>query len=180
MRMKVAFFSVVVAVAILLLARLVGRMPADCDDVAEQLTSFELGNYAEPEDRAPVADKHRAVCRREGVTRDEAMCLDNARSRFAGARCVPRLFPDIEGADCKGAACLVSSVKQFAAQMCECGPGDRACADKVTAQMATWAQEIANARAGEPMEPMSQQDTEAMRDASTRYTECMTRVLAVQ
>ncbi|HEY0988570.1 MAG TPA: hypothetical protein VGD80_16005 [Kofleriaceae bacterium] len=178
--MKVVLFSVFVAVAILLLARLVGRMPADCDDVAEQLASFELGNYAEPEDRAPVADKHRAVCRREGVTRDEAVCLDKARSRFAGARCVPRLFPDIAMADCDGAACMAASVKQFATQMCACSPGDRACYDKVSGQMTTWAQEIANARAGEPMAPMSQQDTEAMRDASTRYTECMTRVLAVQ
>ena len=176
--MKVVFFSLIVAVAILLLARLVGRMPADCDDVAEQLTSFELGNYAEPEDRAPVADKHRAVCRREGVTRDEAVCLDNARSRFAGARCVPRLFPDIAMADCESAACMVPRLKQFAAEMCACV--DPACANKAIEQMTAWSQNMAKARAGEPMEPMSQQDTEAMRDASTRYTECMTRVLAVQ
>lgn len=178
--MKIVLVSVAVAVAILLLARLVGRMPADCDDVAEQLTSFELGNYAEAEERAPVVDRYRAVCMREGVNRDEGACLDKARSRFAGARCAPRLFPDIEVADCEGAACLVARLKQFAAQMCACGPANRPCADKVNEQMTAWGQQMASARGVLQQASVSEQDTEAMREIVIRYSECMTKAVTPQ
>src|SRR5262245_24806891 len=72
-----------------------GNLPADCGDVAEQLTSIELGNYAEPEDRAPVVDRYRAACVAQRVTRREAECLDAARERWTAARCVRRLFPEM-------------------------------------------------------------------------------------
>jgi hypothetical protein len=29
-----------------MVARLVGRMPANCDDIAEPLASYELGDYS--------------------------------------------------------------------------------------------------------------------------------------
>jgi len=176
--MKVLFVSVVVAVGILLLAHMVGRLPADCDDVAEQLTSFALGNYAELEDRAPVADGYRAVCRREGVTRDEGACIAMAKSRYAAARCAPRLFPDITV--CEGSACMLARMKQFAAQMCACGPGDRPCADKVNEQMTTWGKEMASAHAGERSPPISPEDIEVMTKITTRLSECMTKAYTMQ
>ena len=178
--MKVVIISVVIVVGILMLARLVGRMPANCDDVAEQLASFELGNYAEPEDRAPVVDRYRAVCKREGVTRDEGTCLDLAKSRYAAARCAPRLFPDIAVAGCEGSACLVARMKQFEAEMCACGPGNKPCADKVNAELTTWAQEAASAQSGQPRAPESPQDIQAMGEIAGRYTECMKKSVMAQ
>jgi hypothetical protein len=89
--MKIVLACLVVIVVVFGITRLVGRLPADCDEVAEQLASYELGNYAEPEDRAPVVDRYRAACKREGVTRSESTCLDKAKSKLDAARCVPRL-----------------------------------------------------------------------------------------
>src|SRR4051812_45288828 len=36
--------------------------PADCQVVADQLASLDLGNYAEPEERAPVVAKYKGQC----------------------------------------------------------------------------------------------------------------------
>jgi len=176
--MKIVLACLVVIVAVFGVTRLVGRLPADCDEIAEQLASYELGNYAEPEDRAPVVDRHRAVCQREGVSRDETTCLDKAKSKVAAARCVPRLFPDVELPDCVGAACYLPKLKQFTAQMCACRPGDKPCGDKVMEAMTTWTQEWAKlARElgnGQP-EPVAERDTQAMRETMTRFGECTTK-----
>jgi hypothetical protein len=69
--------------------------PADCREVAEQLASIELGNYAEPEVRAPVAARYKAACETALVSREEAQCLDKARDRWSAGRCVPRMFPEM-------------------------------------------------------------------------------------
>src|SRR5258706_3622174 len=58
---------------------------ADCAEVAEALTTGELGNYAEPEDRAPVVAKKRAECEAAHVTKDEAACLDKAKDKWEQA-----------------------------------------------------------------------------------------------
>jgi hypothetical protein len=71
-------------------------LPADCAPVAEILASSELGNYAEPEQRAPVIAKQRAACEAAHVTKDEGACLEKARDRWSQAACVPRLFPDVQ------------------------------------------------------------------------------------
>jgi hypothetical protein len=65
--------------------------PADCDAVAEQLASIDLGNYAEPEDRAPVVARYAAACAAALITRREAHCIDLARDRSSAALCVPRM-----------------------------------------------------------------------------------------
>jgi hypothetical protein len=89
--------------------------PADCPEVAEQLTSIELGNYAEPETRAPVVARYKAACDAAMVSRDEAQCLDKARDRWAAGRCVPRLFPEMASsstADCPAIAAKIRTATQ--------------------------------------------------------------------
>ena len=160
--------------------RLVGRLPANCDEVAEQLASYELGNYAEPEDRAPVVDKHRAICKREAVRRDEAACLDRARSKLAAARCVPQLFPDVQIPDCDGAGCYLLALNRLADQICACRAGDRPCTDQVHAAMMQWGQdwEKLAIEGSLRQEPMSETDIKAMQDIVMRYSACMTKALA--
>jgi hypothetical protein len=65
--------------------------PADCDAVAEQLASIDLGNYAEPEDRAPVIARYKAACAAALISREEAQCIDRARDRSSAALCAPRM-----------------------------------------------------------------------------------------
>lgn len=75
----------------------------DCQAVAETLTSFDLGNYAEPEQRAPVVATYKATCERATVTKDEASCIDKARDKWTASACAPRMFPELASsgtADC--------------------------------------------------------------------------------
>jgi len=178
--MKVVLVCLVVVAAVYGVARFVGRMPANCDDVAEQLASYELGNYAEPEDRAPVVAKHRAICKREGVSRDERACLEKTKSKLAAAHCVPRLFPDVELPDCADVACYLSKLGQFTKQMCACRPGDRLCADKINEAMTKWGQDSARLQSelGTPKQgAMSENDTRAFGDVMRRYSDCMVKAI---
>jgi hypothetical protein len=77
--------------------------PADCQAVAEQITSIELGNYAEPEARAPVVAKYKAACDAALVSKEESQCLDRARDKWSAGQCAPRMFPELastSSADC--------------------------------------------------------------------------------
>jgi hypothetical protein len=47
----------------------------DCVAIAAALTSLELGNYAEPEDRAPREAELAAACGASPLTADDAKCL---------------------------------------------------------------------------------------------------------
>ncbi len=81
--------------------------PADCTVVAETLASMDLGNYAEPEQRAPVVAKYRASCEQVRVSKEEATCLDAARDTWSAGQCVPRMFPEMAStstADCRQVA----------------------------------------------------------------------------
>src|ERR1043165_8492451 len=61
------------------LSTLCGRPPpADCKAVGETLASMELGNYAEPETRAPVVAKYQAACDKAFVTKEQGECIDKA------------------------------------------------------------------------------------------------------
>jgi hypothetical protein len=51
---------------------------ADCTLIAQTLTSLELGNYAEPEVRAPRERELGERCRAAALTDDEARCLLDA------------------------------------------------------------------------------------------------------
>ena len=76
--------------------------PADCQVVADELASLDLGNYAEPEERAPVVAKYKAQCDTTYVSKEEGICLDKARDKWAAASCVARLYPELSapGTEC--------------------------------------------------------------------------------
>ena len=81
--------------ALVMLAACERGAPGDCAAVADNLASFELGNYAPPEQRAPVIEQQRKRCEDAHVTKAEQACLVKATSKWAAARCAPRLYPDI-------------------------------------------------------------------------------------
>jgi hypothetical protein len=173
--MKYAIWSVVIILTGFALTRLVSKIPADCDDVAETLASFELGNYAEPDERAPLVEKYHAMCKREHVDIDEAACLDKAKTRLAAARCVPRLYPDVIGADCEGATCVIRTLDKLADAMCDCR--DKACTDRVQQQMTSWSQMIAQ-ESQRTTTPPGREDVDRMQQAAQRYGTCYTQALA--
>jgi hypothetical protein len=89
--------------------------PADCQAVAEQLTSLELGNYAEPEARAPISARYKASCETARVSKDEALCLDKARDRWSAGQCVPRMFPDVASTATGDCASIVARTRTLLA-----------------------------------------------------------------
>ncbi len=93
--------------------------PADCAQVAETLASIDLGNYAVPEDRAPVVATYKATCERVYVTKEEGACLDKVRDKWSAGQCAPRMFPELastNGGDCaKVAAKIRASMAQQSA-----------------------------------------------------------------
>jgi hypothetical protein len=99
-------------VGLLCLSNLCVRPPAaDCQDVGEQLASIDLGNYAEPEDRAPVVARYKAACEAAVLSRDEQQCLDRTRDRWSAARCAPRMFPDLASSSVGDCGAIVARVR---------------------------------------------------------------------
>jgi hypothetical protein len=99
-------------VGLLCLSNLCVRPPAaDCQDVGEQLASFDLGNYAEPEDRAPVVARYQAACEVAMLSRDEQHCIDRTRDRWSAAQCAPRLFPDLASSSTGNCGAIVARVR---------------------------------------------------------------------
>jgi hypothetical protein len=85
--------------------------PADCGAVAEQLASIDLGNYAEPEQRAPVIAKYRASCEAAHVTKEEGACLDKARDKWSAGKCVPRMFPELASSSTKDCHAVAERIR---------------------------------------------------------------------
>jgi hypothetical protein len=78
--------------------------PADCTMVGETLASIDLGNYAEPEDRAPIVAKYKAACDKAHVSKEEGECFDKAKDKWSAAQCATRMFPEMastNSSDCK-------------------------------------------------------------------------------
>ncbi len=69
--------------------------PADCQTIADLVTSMDLGNYATPEDRAPVAARYKAACAKGLVSKDQGACLEAATDKWAAAQCAPSMFPEL-------------------------------------------------------------------------------------
>lgn len=90
--------------------------PADCQAVADQLASIELGNYAEPEDRAPVVAKYKAACEAALVSKEEAQCLDKANNKWSAGQCVPRMFPELASRSTGDCAGIVAKTKAMMEQ----------------------------------------------------------------
>ena len=79
---------------------------ADCTLIAQTLTSLELGNYAEPEQRAPREHELAERCLDAALTDDEASCLLSAsretlpycpRPLAVAHRDMPKLSADAAG-----------------------------------------------------------------------------------
>ena len=88
----IALVAIVVALGACHRTSALAGPPGDCAPVAEALASIELGNYAEPDDRAPVVGKHREACEAAHVTKAEGTCLAAATDKWTAARCSPRMF----------------------------------------------------------------------------------------
>lgn len=71
----------------------------DCQRVAEFFASYDLGNYAEPEERAPVVAKYKADCVRAEVTAEQAACVEKERAKWHAAQCVPKMVPELAAKD---------------------------------------------------------------------------------
>ena len=85
---------------------------ASCDRVAETLATLEVGNYASREARVKSEDHHRQACAIAMVTEDEAKCLTKAKSTWAAAACVPRMFPKPSGATAAACKEVAARVRQ--------------------------------------------------------------------
>lgn len=85
--------------------------PADCQAVADQLASLELGNYAEPEARAPIVARYQAACDAALVSKEEAQCVDKARDKWSAGQCVPRMFPELASSSTGDCAAIVARTK---------------------------------------------------------------------
>ncbi|MGE0398712.1 MAG: hypothetical protein AB7T06_18540 [Kofleriaceae bacterium] len=88
--------------------------PADCQAIGELLASFDLGNYAEPEERAPVVDKYKRACHKAMVSKEQGACIEKATDKSGAFQCAPLMFPEMgkppaeagSGTDCEQIATL--------------------------------------------------------------------------
>lgn len=64
-----------------------------CALVAESLASIELGNYADPDERAPKVAAEERRCTAMRLSRDDRQCVIDSYDRTSVAYCVPALFP---------------------------------------------------------------------------------------
>lgn len=96
-----------------------GMPPADgtgqppeptCELVGETLASIEVGNYAEPEERAPSVAAGAKRCGAMKLSREDRQCVVDSADRASVAYCVPALFPEepqgavLTQAQCDGVA----------------------------------------------------------------------------
>ena len=69
-----------------------------CRIVAEVMVSLELGNYAEPEERAPRIAAEERRCTVARLSRDDRQCMIDSFDKQAMAYCAPALFPEVKNA----------------------------------------------------------------------------------
>lgn len=75
------------------------KATGDCARLAEFFASYELGNYAEPEDREPLVAKYKADCDRALVTPEQVTCVEGERDKWHAAQCVPAMLPELAAKD---------------------------------------------------------------------------------
>lgn len=66
--------------------------PADCQQVADILASFDLGNYAEAEARDPAVARYKAACEKVYVSKEQGECFTKATDKAAAELCAPAMF----------------------------------------------------------------------------------------
>jgi hypothetical protein len=90
--------------------------PADCQIVADQLASMELGNYAEMEARAPIVANYKAACEKAYVSKEEGACFDTAKDKWSAAQCAPRMFPEMASSNTGDCARVADRVRALMAK----------------------------------------------------------------
>ena len=172
--MKVALLFFVAVTAAYALTRLVGRIPADCTPIAEQMTSWELGNYAEPEERAPVVERFKNQCSEASIGVDEAACIDKAKTKYAAAKCAPRLFPEIEVSDCEGTECFLEKFRTHTDRICACTT--QGCAQREMEAYTKWAGEFVKQHTKELSQRPDAELTAQVTELAKKMSTCMQRV----
>lgn len=86
--------------------------PADCKAVGETLASMELGNYAEPETRAPVVAKYQAACDKAFVTKEQGECIDKATDKWTASQCAPDMFPEMKVEGTGDCVSIANNIRQ--------------------------------------------------------------------
>lgn len=81
---------------------------ATCAMVGEVVASIEVGNYADPEERAPVVAKHAAICDALKLDQATRTCIAEQGDKMSIAYCSPEMVPDtkieiVAAADCTAA-----------------------------------------------------------------------------
>ncbi|MBL0212359.1 MAG: hypothetical protein IPQ07_00480 [Myxococcales bacterium] len=66
---------------------------ASCTDVATNLASIELGNYAEDGKLGPLVSRYRSSCAKLKLSRDERQCVFEATDRPTVTWCAQRMMP---------------------------------------------------------------------------------------
>jgi len=88
-----------------------------CNLVAESLVSIELGNYAEPDERAPKVAAEERRCNAMRLSREDRQCVVDSYDRASIAYCVPALFPQDQQPEALSTARCDQVAKQMMAQL---------------------------------------------------------------
>jgi hypothetical protein len=106
--------------------------PADCQVIADQLASMDLGNYAEVEERAPVVAKYKAACDKAYVSKEQGECFEKATDKATASACAPAMFPELTSSgsgDCVAVAAKIRG--QMSKQMGNADPQTKQMFDKM-------------------------------------------------
>ena len=76
----------------------------------------------------------------------------------------------------KGGADMIAKMTEFKDQMCKCA--DKACADKVMADMTKWTQDMAKEGGDKEAAKPSEEDMKKSQQVSEEYTKCMQKLMA--
>lgn len=75
----------------------------DCAAAADYFAALELGNYAEPDARAPVVASYKDACDDAQLTVAEVACVKAAGDTWTAKACAPRAFPELADSHDDGA-----------------------------------------------------------------------------
>jgi hypothetical protein len=150
----------------------------DCTQLAAALTSLELGNYAEPEDRAPREADLAATCATTALTADDAQCILGATKDSlpfcAHPVAVAHRDPPAPPAAVAVAAGLPSSCTAYIAsmeRMATCSALPATSRDGIRQAMnqaaAAWAQVANNPQVTAQLQAACQQGADAIKQSLT-------------
>jgi hypothetical protein len=68
---------------------------ATCATVGQVMASIDVGNYAEPGERAPAVAKHTQECEKLQLDQAARTCVAQQMDKLSIAYCAPKLVPDV-------------------------------------------------------------------------------------